>query len=282
MKKAEDKTIFFHVGLPKTASTFLQRNVFPNFRNIRFVKKHDFKRRDKIIEQTDHTKILLSIELNLDAEGGLSKVRDVAKKYPQTRPIIILRKHGSWLKSKYKYYLRKHGNREFKDYFKFDDQGVLLTANLLFYPKIELLEHIFETKPLVLFQEELKENPYATIDLLADYMGANYTKKDIRIKTVKKSYSPKQLKAVRRFNKIYKHDHSNIDSKTVKFIYKKFSGFLLHSVAFLSLLVPQRLITKKSLIPEDKIQKVNEAFREDWEKCLDYARRQRKLLFSPE
>ena len=279
MTKARDKEIFFHVGLPKTASTFLQRKVFPKFNDIQFIKKHDFKRKDRIIEQTDHQKILLSIELNPDVSSGMQKLRDVAQKYPHTHPIIVLRRHGSWLKSKYKYYLRKHGTRKFDGYFDFNETGILKPKNLMFYPKIKLLEELFEPEPLVLFQEELKQNPYEIIDLLADYVGATYDKNAIQVQTVKKSYSPKQLKKVRRFNRWYQYDHSYITSKTKKFVYKKFSGLLLHSVAFSASIFPDKKSEKEKLIPQEKIDAVNEAYREDWEKCLNYARKQRKLLF---
>ena len=279
MTKARGKAIFFHLGLPKTASTFLQRNVFPKFNDIQFIKKHDFIHRDRIIEKTGHRKILMSIELNPDAQGGLEKLKDVSQKYPHTHPIIVLRRHGSWLKSKYKYYLRKHGTRNFDRYFDLKDKGILETRNLMFYPKISLLEELFEPKPLVLFMEEIRENPYAVIDLLADYMGVTYDKDAIQIQTVKKSYSQEQLIKVRRFNRWYQYNHSNIQSKTRKFIYKKFSGLLLHSIAFFAPIFLKKEHEKETLIPGHKIEEVNEAFREDWEKCLDYARKQRKLLF---
>lgn len=281
MKQQEHKKIFFHVGLPKTASTFLQRNVFPKFKDIQFIKKHDFKYRDRIIEQSDHSKILMSIELNPDVKSGMDKLKDVAQKYPYTHPIIVLRKHGAWLKSKYKYYLRKHGSQKFSQYFDLNGAGILKMKNLRFYPKIKLLEDLFDYKPLVLFQEELKQNPLASIDLLADYMGTEYNKKDIRVRTVKKSYSTKQLMTIRRFNKLYQYDHSNINSKTGRFLYKKFSGLLLHSIAFFSFLLPNKTTGKEALIPSQKIKQVNEAYRADWEKCLNYARQQRELLFSP-
>ena len=278
MNNASDKTIFFHVGMPKTASTFLQRNVFPKFDGIHFVKKHDFKHRDRIIPHSSHDRILLSIELNLDSKGGISKVKDVAEKYPNTHPIIVLRKHGPWLRSKYKYYLRKHGDRHFEDYFNLKDSGYLDTNNLLFFPKIRFLEEQFGKRPLVLFMEELKENPYGVIDLLANHMGATYAPEQIQIETVKKSYSAKQLRVVREFNRAYRYDHSHIQNKTRKFAYKKFGGMLLHSVAYLSLLIPNSLMKSQQLIPPEKIREVEEAYENDWQQCIEYARQERKLL----
>ncbi|MFO8236039.1 MAG: hypothetical protein R6U04_11620 [Bacteroidales bacterium] len=280
MTKNSDKIVFFHVGLPKTASTFLQVKVFPNFSGIEYIKKHDFKRKDKIIEKSDFERILLSIELDLDVKEGRRKAWDVASKYPNSYPIIVLRKHGSWLSSKYKYYLRKHGTKRFQEYYQPDEeQSVLKNKHLRFFPKIQFLEDTFNSTPLVLFQEELQNEPFKVIDLIADYTGATYSRKEIKVKTVKKAYSAKQLKVVRKFNKKYKFDKSGRKSGFAKFIYKKFSAFLLHLVAYLSVLYPKHLDEKETLIPRKMIEKVNYAFSEDWEKCLEYSKKQREKLY---
>lgn len=277
---AKTPEVYFHVGMPKTASTFLQRNVFPKLQNIHFVKKHDFKHRDEIIRQSGQNRFLLSIELDLDGEDGLKKVKDVAAKYPDTYPVLVLRKHGSWLRSKYKYYLRKHGFRDFHSYFDMkNDEGVLKMKHLLFYPKIELLEQYFKHPPLVLFQEELKNDPFGAIDQVSDFVSAEYAKEDIKISTVKQSYSEKQLKLVRKFNKIYKYDHSHIKSPVWKFIYKKAGGLFLHSVAYLALILPGFMLNKDPLISKKTIQKVNDLYAEDWNKCVEYAKNNRKKVF---
>ncbi len=280
MKDQRDKNIFFHTGCPKAGSTFLQKHVFPNFNNVRFIKKHDFKHKEEIIRKSVCSTILLSYEVKPDHKRGRERLEEVSRKYPHAYPIIVLRKHESWLKSKYTYYLKKHGTEHFKDYFNFNEPGILHKNHLIFYPKIKLLESLFEQKPLVIFQEELKENPMATIGLLADYMGATFREEDIKIKTVNKSFSSKQLRVVRKFNKIYRYNHSNINSQTIRFGYKKFSGLLIHLVAFISQWVPDHLIQEDHLIPPHIIRKVEEAYREDWEKCLEYAKKQRGLLFS--
>jgi hypothetical protein len=278
MTPKEHKIIFFHVGFPKTASTFLQLNVFPYFKGIEFVKKHDFKRRDEIIKHTTKDRILLSLELDLDRKGGIRNMKDVAGKYPNTFPIVVLRRHASWLRSKYKYYIRKHGYRTFEEYFHPEDSNSILSnENLRYFPKIKLLEQHFNTKPLVLFQEELKHKPFAFINIIAEYTGATYSKEDINVKTIKKAYSDKQLKLVRKFNRAYKFDKSKVKSKGIRFLYQKFSAFLLHSVAYIGALIPEKIIDKRDLIPSESLIMVNNAYKEDWEKCIQYAKESRKL-----
>jgi hypothetical protein len=204
---------------------------------------------------------------------------DVAKNYPNTYPIIVLRRHGSWLSSKYKYYLRKHGKKRFNEYFDPNsDTSVMSVKNLQFYPKIQLLWEYFEKRPLVLFQEELKQAPFEVIDLLAEYTGAEYNKSDIQIKTVKKAYSEKQLKLVRRFNNFHSFDKSKISSRTGRFIMKKWSALLLHTVAYLGVILPQK--DAEPLIPREDIQFVNDKFKEDWQKCINFAKENREVYLS--
>ncbi|MFP4046366.1 MAG: hypothetical protein ACLFT4_01245 [Bacteroidales bacterium] len=280
MDKNKEKIVFFHVGLPKTASTFLQIKVFPKFKGIEYIKKHDFKKRDRIIANSSYNRILLSIELDLDVEEGRRKARSVAENYPNSYPIVVLRKHGSWLKSKYKYFLRKHGTKDFQEYYHPEKtETVLKDKNLLFFQKIKYLEETFPNPPLVLFQEELKNEPLKVIDLLASYVGASYSHSAIKVKTVKKAYSEKQLKLVRKFNRIYRFDKSGIKSGFGKFAYKKWSAFLLHSVAYIGALLPEKQSETNQLIPSETIQKVNEAFAGDWDKCLEYSKKQREKLF---
>jgi hypothetical protein len=278
----DSKEIFFHVGLPKAASTFLQRNVFTKFKNLHFIKKHDFKRHQQIIESSDADKILLSIELNINVESGRTKMESVARNYPGSKPILVLRKHSSWVKSKYKYYLRKHGEADFNNYFDISDHhGILPAKELHFFEKIKLLEQEYQTRPLVLFQKELINNPSGFIDAIAAFVGAEYDLNEIKLNTVKKSYNDKQLYYVRRFNRSYHFDENKgkgVGRKMNK-LYKKLSALYLHSVAFGGALMPYpRQLKEQPLIDKETLKRVDEMFSDDWNKCLQYARKDRELF----
>lgn len=279
---SDTREIYFHVGLPKAASTFLQRNVFPNFKNIHFIKKHDFKRHTSIIANSSAGKILLSIELNLDVENGYSKMQSVANNYPGSKPIIVFRRHGSWLKSKYKYYLRKHGSATFNEYFDAsNEKSVLPNEQLNFYDKIKLLETKYKVRPLVLFHEELIKDPVGFIETIATYMGAEYDIGKIKISNVKKSYSEKQLYYVRKFNRSYHFEERKFTRYKFKLnkLYKKYSALLLHSVAYAGAVLPTPKELKQApLIDKKQVDNVNNAYENDWNKCLEYAKKDRKLL----
>jgi len=272
--------IYFHVGLPKTASTFLQKKVFPALQGLHYIKKHDFKYRDTIIAKSQAERVLLSVEMKFDFAPDIKQIKDVAAKYPETTPIIFLRRHSSWLGSKYKYYIRKHGNGEFDHFFDFEhNNGIFKYENLSFYSKIKKLEEIFHNEPIVFFQEELKKAPFEVIDQLAAALGVSYNKDDINISNVKTSYSEKQLKVVRKFNRHYVFNKQKVKPGFRRFAYKKFSGLLLHSASFLALLIPDALMDNKPLIPKDVLEKVDDYYNQDWDKCVSYALRRREKVY---
>lgn len=278
MQKSGNKQLFFHVGMPKTASTFLQKYVFPNFQDVLFIKKHDFKNHQKIINNTGFDKILLSHEINVDKPNGYNKVQAITENYPGTKPIILLRKHSSWVRSKYKYYLRKHGALSFEQYLDLEnEQGKIKHETLHYLDKIKLLEKAFNCRPLVFFQEELKQNPEQLIAQLAQFMGTRYNPDNIKTETVKGAYNEHQLKYVRSFNRWYKFNKLPERKKWQKFVYEKFSALLLHSVAFAGKFLPSP--DDKPLIPEAIMQELDQQLEHDWKQCIEYARQDRTLLF---
>jgi hypothetical protein len=271
-------TVYFHVGLPKTASTFLQRNVFPFFKGIQFVKKHDFLQHKGIVASTDMPAVLIYTELDLNGDSGFQKMASVARDYQGAKPIIVFRKHGAWVGSKYKYYLRKHGMLSFEDYFDMDnDNGELKEKSLRFYEKIELLEKHYGERPLVMFQEEFQYEPMKAIAAIAKYVGASYDENDIRITTVKKSYSQHSLYYVRKLNRWYKYDHSTIKSSFLKVLYKKFSGGILHLTAFVAGVFEPSKDKAKKVLPKASTARINERYAADWNRCIDYAAETREV-----
>lgn len=277
---ADKKEIYFHVGLHKTASTFLQENVFPYFKDIQFIKKHNFRNRDEIIEKSDNIKFLISREMEPEKEKDMIRIQDIAIKYPDTRLILILRNHAGMIKSKYKYYLRKHGYKHFDDFFDLqNDTGIIKKENLDYGNKIQILKKYFTCPVFVMFQEEFINNPFAAIDQLAEYIHTEYNKKDIQLSRKNASFSEKQLKLIRKFNKLSPHDHSRIQSPFLRFGYRKFGDGLLYLVAYSAKVLPERLVGQESLIPDSKLHEINEFYKEDWNSCLRYAQLLRNQLY---
>lgn len=275
------RVVIFHVGLPKTASTFLQRNVFPHLKHIHYVKKHDFRRHEKIVEKSPYHRVLLSTEFNPHPGNprAQKKLDRIKRNFKYIYPVIVLRKHSSWLKSKYKYYIRKHGSYSFTDFIDpNNDQGAAIRKDLNFFPKIKHLEETYGQRPLVLFQEELKSKPIAAVKIIADFMDATFNEEDIEVSTVKKSYSEHQLKWVRKFNRCYSFSPEKFNPRPVKKLYKKISQLFIHSTAYAGKVLPDPE-PDYALIPKELLEKVDAEYKEDWEQCKAYAKKTRELLF---
>ena len=262
--------IYYHVGLPKTATTFLQHEVFPKFRGIHFVKKHDFKHHDKIIQKHRQSKVLFSVEHDWDFEQALSSF---AEKYPHARIIIAFRRHDKWLSSKYRYYIRKSGFKRFEEYFDLEnDLGVLTKEDLRFMNYIRIIEKYFHEKPLVIFQDELKEDFYGVLDHLAGFMGASYDRNRIKPKVIKKAFNDKQLFYLRKFNRTFKHHPKKFKKRIWRRSHIMTRKYVVHTFAFFVNFIPKTMTPDFVLLPPEALEKVREYYKQDWEACQKYAR----------
>ena len=270
--------IFFHVGLPKTASTFLQRKIFPKLEGIEFVKKHAFKHYHKKVRKCRAEKILFSTELNIGKRRTDEKIKHFARTFPDATPILLLRRHDHWIRSKYKQHIRKHGWLYFHQFFNLHDTGKVKMSELRYIEKIRFLNRQFHNPAIVFFQEELLNDPWQLIDQLSQFMDVGYSREAIDTNKVKPSYSPKQLEVMREFNEqVQFDDPPEQQPKIVRRTRKKFHAFLLHSVAYLSYLWPRKWMKHKGeLIPGGKLEAIRQYYETDWQQSITYAHSQRK------
>ena len=63
-----EKQIYFHVGLGKVASTYLQHEVFPKLKGIHYLPTGKYKRSKSIIPQLEVAKVLVSREFDRQFE----------------------------------------------------------------------------------------------------------------------------------------------------------------------------------------------------------------------
>ena len=260
--------IYYHAGLPKTASTYLQNIVFPYLEGIQYFRKSKLKAYLSL-QPEPGKKYLFSREADIILK---QRLRDFHACHPQAKIILVLRRQDKWLTSKYKYYIRKHGWKSFREYFDVvNDQGILPQKEAYFKPRIDFIEDLFKSKPLILFHEDLKKDAKSFIKKFTDYTGTAFIPKKRLDKVIKPKFSPKQLNVLLKYNKFYKYNDTNFRSQTRKRIYKKFSEYLLHMVAFSSKIIPDSMIKKHELIPQDDLIQIREFYKADWEACLEYA-----------
>jgi hypothetical protein len=171
---------FIHIGLPKTATTFLQLNVFPRIENIEFLGKA--KRVDFYdVYNSPHNKFLISHEHLLACpserypDGWLdefsTRLALLASRFPSVKIMLSFRAHEALLTSYYKEYISKPG-RPYLTLDKFFDvghnQGLIRHEDLEFSSLIDLVERHFDEKPFVfLFEDVVRRLPIFLEDLSA-------------------------------------------------------------------------------------------------------------------
>lgn len=271
--------IFFHVGLPRTASTFLQRNFFPHLNNVFFVKKHDFVHRKKIIEKGTHSRYLLSTEMDIGKEGRYEWLKAVANEYPDAKIIIVLRRHDDWIKSKYFYHLRKGGTHDFSEFFNLNDTGFFRIDHLNCIKRIELIKSYFPQEPLIVFHEELKANPEKTLELIAQFMGTAYNKDKVKLEHKNQAFKLNELIAIRKFNRISGYDQDKFKNRYIRSKYRKYYGIYNRIIIFFLSVFG---LYKKSdivLITPEELSDIKAYFAQDWADTISYVKNTREVYF---
>lgn len=129
--KSEKKKLILHIGMPKSASTILQTNIFPNILNLKLIDKIRSIRLDEIdLSKTQNQNLddirILSCETfffnfrleALNKNGKIEQhVNDIIKfnKIHPVLVIIVIRKPSELLKSGYLHIYSKHSLFKKKD-----------------------------------------------------------------------------------------------------------------------------------------------------------------------
>lgn len=270
MNKAVKKEIYFHVGTGKTATTFLQYRVFPKFDGIYYIQRTRFKKAEKIIHAKKFSRYLISREFDQQLEQEVEKF---SSSFPDAKPIIVFRRHDSYIASQYRRFVKNGFRDSFTDFFDLDhDEGYFKQQDLNYYHQIKILENNFNQKPMVLFYEDLKENPEKFIEKLALQMNVTIDLQKVNLKRKHGSYSEKQLKAI-----LFLGKHVNMRKRRIfknrilHFFWRFCLAVVRYKILYLAKLIPRTFFSNKPLIPENELEKVRDYYKKDWELCLAYA-----------
>ena len=137
--ESTEKIIYFHVGISKTGSTFLQNRVFPKLSKITYIPTNKYHRVFDEIKNCDSNTILVSREFDRQFER---EVTLFSSRFPKATPIIVLRKHEEYLASQYKRFVKNGFRGEVEDFFDLEnDKGFF---KILYFNQI--LINQFRTK----------------------------------------------------------------------------------------------------------------------------------------
>jgi len=161
--------IFLHVGLHKTGTTFLQKNIFPNLENtVVYYNKQPVKDKDK-----DKT-VIISEEGFTHSMRRDNKVKwyreytakELQKLYGKdSYVILVLRDKKGLVKSLYSQYVKSGGIYRFQRWYnKYFDEGTLDYQHL-----IDLYNSLFK-KLLVLSFEQFKKDKNSFIKNICKFI----------------------------------------------------------------------------------------------------------------
>lgn len=259
--------IYFHLGLPKVASTYLQRDIFPNLQNAHFYKKHKFIKYKTIDSAQLEAHTIFSSEMDRGLEDTLDHILSL---HPEARIILLIRSHEDWVLSRYKYHLRKFGSYSLEEFLDLDNnQGHWKTEELLFSKKIEYIHEECKHKPLILNYDLLKQDRASFLKLLTNYLGCNLEQGTSTSSVRNRSFNKKQLILLRRFNKSYPYIEKKTSSKILNKLHYRYRQYILHIMAFLFRFFPKSA-ANETLVNQDYLQRIKAFYAEDWKECLRY------------
>lgn len=267
--KSGKPEIYFHIGMMRTATTYLQKDVFPYLSDIHYVKKNHFKKADKIIAKCSSDRFLLSYEFH--NHEFYTNLERFALKYPEARIIIVLRRHSNWIISHYKRHVKNGYSKSFQEYFDVEnDEGWWKKDDLVFFKRLKWIENRFEHPPLVLFQEDLKADPTGFLNQIFEYTHTKPAQK-LSFQPRHVSYSDnclifKQRLSQKKFLK--ELETTNKSFKKMRIMHNKFIRYTLLGMARL---LPESYLPNTPLVPQCIKNDINNYYLSDWNRCKEYA-----------
>ena len=262
------KKIFFHVGLAKTGSTFLQKNFFPKLQNIKYISTHKYKRCINIIKRTNYDSYLISREFDRQFEY---EVKKILKEFPETKIIVVFRKHDKWISSQFKRHSKNGYHWDFDKFYNNKNTGFWKREDMLYSIKMDIIKKYCKHDPLVLNFDELKIKPHSYLKKISDFTESYYSENDISLNIVHKSWSDKQLIFLKKFCKIFKKTPPKYyaNNKFLHWLLFRPWWLLFHFVMYFAYFLPRSYVIKKPLIDKKYLSDCMKKYNSDWKKIIN-------------
>lgn len=263
--------VFFHVGLGRAASTYLQYRLFPELKGIKYIQRTHFHSLSKIISRGRDTKYLVSREAGRRIGSRLRECADCA---PDGKVILVLRRHDQWIASHYRRYLKNGGSFPFEKFMDLTTNSPVLWGkrHLQYMEIIDLAQRYFNSAPLVLFQEELQADPNMFIKRLTSYTGTSCNQKDVNPVPIHQSYDIKKLKITRYVGShIFSPAPIAHPNPIIHRTQRRARLVLCHTVLAFANLIPKSLVGTEPLISDEHLSHIREATLGDWHQCIEFA-----------
>jgi len=190
-----------HIGLHRTGTTFLQKEIFPKLDGIKYVYS-------KIINS--ETKGILISEEGLsgiptklyDGSEVYSTVDSLSRLYPDAKIILCIRNKDIWVRSVYSQYIKSGGTKTFKQF-----KVILNPIYLDFDSYIRYLMSKFKDV-YICHHEDLVKDHKKFIGDMCKFIGVKVP--EYTNKVHNKGFTNNQLRILRFLNKLSITDYSKV------------------------------------------------------------------------
>lgn len=266
--------VFFHAGLGKVASTYLQDSVFPALDGICYIHRNRFRRHARVIRRGEWPRYLLSRECGKRLDRRL---REVAGYYPDARILLFFRRHDDWIASHYRRYIKNGGQRDLSGYLDIvGDEGIWKREQLVYMDMIHRVEGYFGRKPFVLTYDRMLRDSDDFNRRLADHLGATIDPGRLRRTRVHQSYSVKRLTKLRHINRVLNLDDPetlNLERPAHR-LRRRLSLYRSYLLLLTANLIPDRRIANEALVDPGDLSAIREYYADDWRALTEFEQAQ--------
>ncbi len=267
---AQEPLVFYHAGLGKVASTYLQKRVFPALDGICYIHRNRFRTHPRVIARRAHSRYLLSRECGKYLDRRLKEISSI---YPDARVLIFFRRHDEWIASHYRRYVKNGGYRPLDAYLDIvGDHGIWKRDQLYYMDMIDRIEGYFGRAPFVLTYDRMRRDPADFNRRLCEHLGARIDPARLGTSPVHQSYGVDRLLNLRRLNQRLRlpdpEDMSSLRGKTRKS--RRLSLYRSYLLLLAAGLMPDNPAARESLTPSGTMEAIRRHYADDWQRLLAY------------
>ncbi len=262
--------VFYHAGLGKVASTYLQKRVFPALDGIRYIHRNRFRTHRRVIGRGEHERYLISRECGKYLDRRLAEIASI---YPEAHVLLFFRRHDEWIASHYRRYVKNGGHRPLDAYLDIDaDTGIWKRDQLVYMDMIDRVTRCFGRPPFVLTYDRMKRDPADFNRRLCDHLGARIDPARLGSSPVHRSYPEARLAKLRRLNRRLdladpEDAASEIRKTRVNRRLALYRSYLLLAMAGL---IRELADGRERLTPDDTLAAIRRHYADDWQSLLAY------------
>lgn len=189
--------LILHIGLHKTATTYLQRAVFPYWSGVSYYGRNAMELPNRsaadLLREAPHLGPGAALRSNESLSGSLknsylpgrswmANFRAQLDRLSSLRPagvelgvMVSFRRYDRWARSIYRHYLKYGGVDSPEEFFGVRPGSVatLAAEDLLLMPRIHAIEEAFGVTPFCFFLEELRKSPQQLGREMAAFAGTD-------------------------------------------------------------------------------------------------------------